>query len=48
MQVKSTTEPKAPSQTISAEVLERMENEWRQMRQMSHSAPQPTISIKAK
>ena len=45
MQVKSTTEPKAPSQTIPAEVLERMENEWRQMRQ---SAPQPTISIKAR
>ena len=43
MQINSTTQNKAPAATIPAHVLERMENEWRQMRQ---SAPQPAPASK--
>ena len=43
MQINSTTQTKAPAATIPAHVLERLENEWRQMRQ---SEPQPTSASK--
>lgn len=43
MQINSTTQTKAPAATIPAHVLERLENEWRQMRQ---AAPQPVSASK--
>ncbi len=43
MQINSTTQTKAPAATIPAHVLERLESEWRQMRQ---SAPQPASASK--
>ncbi|GEO84371.1 MULTISPECIES: hypothetical protein [Alphaproteobacteria] len=41
MQVNSTTQTKAPAATIPAHVLERLENEWRQMRL---AGPQPVAA----
>lgn len=44
MQVKTVPEIKTPAPTISYEVVQRLENEWRQMRQNAA----PTVELSAK
>lgn len=42
MQTKSTVQTKAPAQPIPAHIAERLENEWRQMRQGSANSNTPS------
>ncbi|MGV8936017.1 MAG: hypothetical protein ACOH2J_02780 [Allorhizobium sp.] len=44
MQVKTAMEIKTPAPTISYEVVQRLENEWRQMR--TAAAPSVQLSVK--
>ena len=46
MQVKTVPEIKAPAPTISYEVVQRLENEWRQMRQPA-ATPMVQLSVKS-